>query len=98
MIEIRNLLNQPLSFQLTGQSGSLHLSSRERQILRRDEVTAEMRTAASRGFVALSNMPELKHAVTAVTAVAAGDESETPQTEVVEQATDPMTLMTKKRR
>lgn len=92
MIEIRNLLNQPLTFQLARQSSSLHLSSRERQILRHDEVTAEMRTAASRGFVALANVPEVKHAV------AAGDESETPQTEVVEQATDPMTLMTKKRR
>ncbi len=92
MIEIRNLLNQPLTFQLARQSASLHLSPRERQILRRDEVTAEMRTAASRGFVALANMSEVKHSVTAVTA---GDESETPQTEVVEQATDPIT---KKRR
>ena len=85
MIEIRNLLNQSLTFQLARQSASIHLSSRERQILRRDEVTAEMRTAASRGFVALANMPEAPRAVTA------GDASTNEQTGADVQATEPTT-------
>lgn len=58
MIEIRNLLFQPLTFQLSGSSGSIHLCSRERKILRCDQISAEIRSAASRGFVTLTEIAE----------------------------------------
>lgn len=54
MIEIRNLLFQPLTFQLAGERRGLHLGSRQRKLVEDAEVSEEIRTAAKRGFVALT--------------------------------------------
>ena len=54
MIEIRNLLFQPLTFELAGDQRGLHLSSRQRKLLDDAQVSEEIRTAAKRGFVALT--------------------------------------------
>ncbi len=54
MIEIRNLLFQPLTFQLAGEQRGLHLGSRQRKLVDDAQVSEEIRTAAKRGFVALT--------------------------------------------
>lgn len=76
MIEIRNLLFQPLAFQLAGQRRGLHLGSRQRKLVDDAHVSEEMRAAARRGFVALTALeqPEQPEAQSA-----AGEEtSQTP--------------------
>ena len=67
MIEIRNLLFQPLTFQLAGEQRGLHLGSRQRKLVDDAQVSDEIRTAAKRGFVALtileqSDQPETQPA------------------------------------
>ncbi len=69
MIEIRNLLLQPLAFQLAGEQCGLHLGSRQRKLIDDAQVSEEIRTAAKRGFVALTvleqpDQPEVQPAAT----------------------------------
>lgn len=52
MIEVRNLLFQPLTFQLAGGS-SLHLGPRERRAIKPDQVSPELEQAQRRNYVAL---------------------------------------------
>jgi hypothetical protein len=54
VIEIRNLLFQPLTFQLVGGDRGLHLGSRQRKPIEDAQVSGEIRIAAKRGFVALT--------------------------------------------
>jgi len=49
---------QPLTLHLAGDAGSIHLGSRERRILDDEQVSDEIRKAASRGFVSITNTPE----------------------------------------
>lgn len=54
MIEIKNLLFQPLTFHLAGGGRGLHLNPRERRTLGEDDLSAEIDAAAKRGFVLLT--------------------------------------------
>ena len=58
MIEIRNLLFQPLTFQLAGEQRGLHLRSRQRKLVDDAQVSDEIRVAAKRGFVALAELEQ----------------------------------------
>jgi hypothetical protein len=58
VIEIRNLMFQPLALHLAGEEGGIHLGSRERMTIPEDQVSDEMRVAASRGFVSLAQVRE----------------------------------------
>ena len=58
MIEIRNLLFQPLTFQLAGEEGGLYLTSRQRKLVEDAQVSEEMRTAATRGFVVITPLEQ----------------------------------------
>jgi hypothetical protein len=65
VIEIRNLLFQPLTFQLAGGDRGLHLGSRQRKLVDDAQVSDEIRVAAKRGFVVLTvleqpDQPEAK--------------------------------------
>ncbi len=55
MIEIRNLQFQPLTFQL-GAEGSLHLGPRQKKSIARKDLSAEIKTAAKRGLVRISDL------------------------------------------
>ena len=55
MKEVRNLLFQPLTFHLAGQS--LHLLPRQRRVISADMVTPELQQAARRGLVRLVDRP-----------------------------------------
>ena len=57
MIEVKNLLFQPLSLHTRSGHG-LHLGPRERLRLPDDEVSAEMEAAARRGAVSLTALDE----------------------------------------
>ena len=76
MIEIKNLLFQPLTFHLAGGGRGLHLNPRERRTLGEDDISAEIDIAAKRGFVSL----------TPVTQTASVPE--TPREELVETETE----------
>ncbi len=54
MIEIKNLLFQPLTFHLAGSGRGLHLNPRERRTLGEDDISPEIDAAAKRGFVSLT--------------------------------------------
>ena len=54
MIEIKNLLFQPLTFHLAGGGRGLHLNPRERRTLGEDDISPEIDAAAKRGFVSLT--------------------------------------------
>ena len=54
MIAIKNLLFQPLTFQLAGGGQGLHLNPRERKVISRENLSAEIETAAKRGLVSLT--------------------------------------------
>ena len=58
MIEIRNLLFQPLTFQLAGEGRGLHLSSRQRKLIEDAQVSEEMRTAEKGGFIVLTPLEQ----------------------------------------
>lgn len=58
MIEIRNLLFQPLTFQLAGEQRGLHLGSRQRKLVDDAQVSDEIRVAAKRGFVVLTELEQ----------------------------------------
>ena len=53
MVEIRNLKFQPLTLHLANSKRSVHLPPRGRAEIDEKDVSAEMRRAAERGFVAL---------------------------------------------
>ncbi len=57
MIEIKNLLFQPLTFHLAGGGRGLHLNPRERRTLEEDDISPEIDAAAKRGFVSLTSSP-----------------------------------------
>lgn len=54
MIEVRNLLFQPLTLHLTGGDGNLHLGPRQRTVIDSDKVSPELEQAAKRGLVSLT--------------------------------------------
>jgi hypothetical protein len=53
MVEIRNLKFQPLTLHLANSKRSVHLRPRGRTEIEDKDVSAEMRRAADRGFIAL---------------------------------------------
>ena len=57
MIEVRNLLFQPLTFHLTGGAGNLHLGPRQRRVIDSDKISPELEQAAKRGLVSLTEKP-----------------------------------------
>ncbi len=57
MIEIRNLLFQPLTFQLTGEEHGLHLGPRQTRSVEDALVSDEIKTAGERGFLDLKIIP-----------------------------------------
>ena len=54
MIEVRNLLFQPLTFHLTGGEGNLHLGPRQRTVIDNEMISTELEQAAKRGLVSLT--------------------------------------------
>ena len=54
MIEVKNLLFQPLTFHLRERKESLHLGPRQRRIIEAEAVSPELEQAARRGFVSLT--------------------------------------------
>jgi hypothetical protein len=56
VIEIRNLTFQPLTFHLAGDSGGIHLGSREKKTIGDDQLSGEIRTAAERGFISIADV------------------------------------------
>jgi len=54
VIEIKNLLFQPLTFHLSGSGRGLHLNPRERRTLGEDDISQCSAPAAKRGFVSLT--------------------------------------------
>jgi len=54
MIEVRNLLFQPLTFHLTGGDGNLHLGPRQRTVIDNELISPELEQAAKRGLVSLT--------------------------------------------
>ena len=64
MIEIRNLLFQPLTFHLAGGGRGIHLNPRERRMVREEDVSPEIEAAARRGLVSLTAAPEASVEVT----------------------------------
>ncbi|MHB9038486.1 MAG: hypothetical protein ACYC64_17680 [Armatimonadota bacterium] len=58
MIEIRNLTLQLLTFHLAGDSGGIHLRSREIKTIAADQLSDEIRVAAKRGFISIADVPQ----------------------------------------
>lgn len=102
MIEIRNLLIQPLTFQLAGEQRGLHLGARQRRLIEDAHVSEDIRSAAKGGFIALTPQtepdqpeaqpvvePEIDESVqvTDETAVASEDSSSGTDTEAVSEQT-----------
>ncbi len=58
MIEIRNLMFQPLTLHLAGEEGGLHLGPRERATIPEEQLSEEIRVAETRGYVSLSEVVE----------------------------------------
>ena len=87
MIEIHNLLSQPLTFQLAGEEQGLHLRSRQRKQIEDTQVSEEMRTAAKAGFVILTELeqPDEPEAQPAVS-----EEAATPPESAAEQSVEPV--------
>lgn len=53
MIEIRNLLFQPLTFQLAGEEHGLHVGPRQTKTIEDDKLSQEIEAAGRRGFVSI---------------------------------------------
>lgn len=53
MIEIRNLLFQPLTFQLAGEEHGLHVGPRQTKTIEDDKLSQEIEAAGQRGFVSI---------------------------------------------
>ncbi len=58
MIAIKNLLFQPLTFQLAGAGRGLHLGPREGREISEEHVSAELKTAAKRGLISLAEVAD----------------------------------------
>jgi len=56
MIEIKNLLFQPLTFHLAGDGQGLHLNPRERKSIGNEQLSPEIEAAAKRGLISLTEM------------------------------------------
>lgn len=56
MIAIKNLLFQPLTFQLAGKGRGLHLGPRESRLVSKKDVSEELRAAEKRGLVTLTQV------------------------------------------
>ncbi len=56
MIEVRNLLFQPLTFHLKGGGENLHLGPRQRRVIADDQVSPELDRARKRGLVILTEL------------------------------------------
>jgi len=54
VIEIKNLLFQPLTLHLAGDGRGLHLNPREIRSIGDDDLSSEIEAAAKRGLVSLS--------------------------------------------
>ena len=58
MVEVRNLLFQPVSLHLAGDGRGFHIGPRERVQIRDDQVSLEMQMAARRGLIVLTKVAE----------------------------------------
>lgn len=58
MIEVKNLLFQPLTFHLRDGKDSLHFGPRQRRLIEADTVSPELEQAARRKFVAMTEVKE----------------------------------------
>jgi len=56
MIEIKNLLFQPLTFHLAGDGQGLHLNPRERKSIGDEQLSPEIEVAAKRRLVSLTEV------------------------------------------
>jgi len=63
VIEIRNLLFQPLTLHLAGDGRGLHLNPREIRSIGDDDLSPEIEAAAKRGLVSLSGRSASPEAV-----------------------------------
>jgi len=54
MIEIKNLLFQPLTFHLAGDGQGLHLNPRERKSIGNEQLSPEIEAAEKRGLISLT--------------------------------------------
>lgn len=80
MIEIRNLLFQPLTFHLAGGGRGIHLNPRERRRVREEDVSPEIEAAARRGLVSLTAAPEAAVSPEPAEPVGAGASKDEPRT------------------
>ena len=62
MIAIKNLLFQPLTFQLADRDQGLHLGPRESRIVSEENISDELKAAAARGLVSLTEVVEAPEA------------------------------------
>lgn len=56
MIEIRNLLFQPLTFQLADEEHGLHVGPRQTKTIEDDKLSQEIEAAGKRGFVSIGTV------------------------------------------
>jgi len=61
LIEIRNLLFQPVTFHQAGTGRGLYLGPRERRLVEKSEISPEIELAARRGLVTLA--PEARRPI-----------------------------------
>jgi len=80
VIEIRNLLFQPLTFHLAGGGRGIHLNPRERRRVREEDVSPEIEAAARRGLVSLTAAPEAAVSPEPAEPVGAGASKDEPRT------------------
>jgi hypothetical protein len=64
VIEIRNMLFQPLTFQLAGAQEGLHIHSREIREILEEHISEEILSAAARGFIELTGLGSSEESVT----------------------------------
>lgn len=57
MIEVKNLLFQPLTLRREEPAGGLYLGPREKATLRGKEISEEMRLAEARGLISIRQLP-----------------------------------------
>ena len=79
MIATKNLLFQPLTFQLAGAGQGLHLGPRERREISEEHVSAELKTAAQRGLISLEDAAEPPKAPAAAKTISTRRKTPTPR-------------------
>jgi hypothetical protein len=57
MVEIKNLLFQPITLHYGGDGRGFHMGPREKTQIRDDQVSPEMEMAAKRGQITLTRLP-----------------------------------------